>query len=239
MAVSVHDVRQLFSGMDFNDEEKHYLAYHTDRLVYSVNMVQRYCDVHGTRKILDIGPHLFTYCCKYLIKPTPEITTLGFANERLFPSKLAERHIQLDLNTCDSFDVKEFAHQFDLITFLETIEHLYTSPTIVLRFFKELLRSSAGAGVFIGTPNAVHFTKRVNSFLGRNPYELISTDRTNPGHFREYTMQELLQYAHEADLSIWHAAYCSYWPVKNRLLRLVNMVPPLRSGLVVVMKTAG
>jgi hypothetical protein len=41
------------------------------------------------------------------------------------------------------------------------------------------------------TPNAASLRKRIKLLIGRNPYERIRVDRSNPGHFREYTVNEL------------------------------------------------
>ena len=125
--------------------------------------------------------------------------------------------------------------QFDLITFCETIEHLYTSPTLVLAFLKGLLRPGPGVGILIQTPNAASLLKRRDLLLGRNPNELIRTQRTNPGHFREYTMNELLNYAAEAGLTVWHAEYCSYWPAKGPVQRLLEGIPSLRQGITILL----
>ena len=72
----------------------------------------------------------------------------------------------------------------------EVIEHLYTAPEIVLKCIKKIIKQN---GYFIiQTPNAASLSKRMKlMFQGRNPYEMIRVDHNNPGHFREYTVDEL------------------------------------------------
>jgi len=122
-----------------------------------------------------------------------------------------------------------------LIVFSETIEHLYTSPQIVLAFLAKLLRPGPGAGILIQTPNAASFWKRVRLLLGHNPYELIRTDRQNPGHFREYTMRELEDYAMQAGFRVWFREHCSYWAGSGPANAILNCYPPFREGLSLVL----
>lgn len=179
---------------------------------------------------------MLSYCTLKLVQPTPLIFTMGFLNERLFPLKLAKKHFELDLNDCMSVSQHTIEDRFDLIIFSETIEHLYTSPTTILGFLSGLLKNEPGSGILIQTPNAVNIRKRFKMLLGRNPYELIRTDRTNPGHFREYTMKELEQYGKDAGFQTEFAHYCSYWPVSNPFIRLANLIPSFRQGMTVFFK---
>ena len=158
---------------------------------------------------------------------------MGFANERLFPSKFTLKHFPLDLNDCAAMPVKGSDAEFDLIVFSETIEHLYTAPSIVLPFLSKFLLKKPGSGILIQTPNAVSFSKRFHLLLGKNPYNLIREDRTSPGHFREYTVNELKKYAEDAGFSVRFCETCSYWTQGNVLKRMVNLYPPLREGITI------
>jgi hypothetical protein len=58
------------------------------------------------------------------------------------------------------------------------------------------------------TPNAAALHQRVKLAIGRNPSEPIRSSRTNPGHFHEYTIEELREAARSADLEIvWWSAH--------------------------------
>jgi hypothetical protein len=237
LKITEDSVQQLFSTLDLSTEEKRYLDYHTRRLAYSTTKVQELVSTSETPvKILDIGPHFLTYCLLHLVQPKPQIYTMGFVNEHLFPSHLAEKHFELDLNNCESVPADTIGTKFDLIVFSETIEHLYTSPKIVLGFLSGLLSNRQGAGILIQTPNAAFIRKRIQLLFGRNPYELIRTDRTNPGHFREYTMAELIKYGTEAGFTIGPHEYCNYWTVENPLFRLSSIIPSFRLGMTIFLK---
>ena len=81
------------------------------------------------------------------------------------------------------------------MVFAEVIEHLHTSPLHSLNFVRGLVAESGV--VILQTPNAVSLPKRLKVLGGRNPYEQIRADPSNPGHFREYTLRELEGYARE------------------------------------------
>jgi hypothetical protein len=49
-----------------------------------------------------------------------------------------------------------------------------------------------GGLLILQTPNAASLGKRVKLALGLNPFDGIRTDRLNPGHYREYTLRELI-----------------------------------------------
>ena len=49
---------------------------------------------------------------------------------------------------------------------------------------------------------------------GRNPYELIRPDGGNPGHFREYTLAELRDYARQAHFEVVEVAQRFYFDAR-------------------------
>jgi hypothetical protein len=237
LKVTAENVKQLFSTLDLSAEEQKYLRYHLNRLAYTANFVQSVANTSATPlKILDIGPHFLTFCIASLVQPRPVMYTMGFLNEHLFPLRLAEKHIELDLNECESLPGNAIDIKVDLIVFSETIEHLYTSPKVIFPFLYKLLSDKPGAGILIQTPNAVAIYKRLKLALGKNPYELIRTDRTNPGHFREYTMEELKNYGREAGFTIGLNEYCNYWPIGNPLIRAANIIPSFREGMTIFLQ---
>jgi len=80
--------------------------------------------------------------------------------------------------------------------------------------------------------------KRINMLMGINPYELIRVERNNPGHFREYTMQELLRYGLEQNLSVWRKEYCNYWASTNKVFNfLEKAIPSFRRGITLIFIT--
>lgn len=237
LRISVDNVRQLFGTLQLSAEESRYLGYHSKRLAYTANFVQSVANTaQAPLKILDVGPHFLTFSIKHLVQPTPLMYTMGFANYHLFPENQTVKHFELDLNTCESMPENAIEERFDLIVISETIEHLYTSPKIIFAFLGKLLTNKPGSGILVQTPNAVNLYKRIKLACGRNPYELIRTDRTNPGHFREYTMDELINYGKEAGFTIGFHEYCDYWHIQNPLIRAMNGIPSFREGITIFLK---
>lgn len=231
MKITSKDILKLFDGKDLDKEEQFYLSYHAERLAFTTTLVQRYVTETGAKNLLDVGPHMLTYCLKKLVTPTPDISTLGFAYERMFPAELTKHHFEVDLNRCREPEFAPLVGEFDLIVFSETIEHLYTAPSLIISYLSKYLKSGAQAGLLIQTPNAVSFSKRVQMLLGRNPFEQIREELHNPGHFREYTITELEKLGADAGFSVWCKQFCSYWSKSSKIKQIIDVYPPLREGL--------
>lgn len=194
-------------------ESREYWFYHRKRFIGTLGKIEALkaeCAYHQWpfRRLLDIGN---SYQTLMVDKQYPEIQidTLGFLAERYAPSG-PFRHIEFDLNDSyfpDRWPVFKEAERYDLILFLEVIEHLYTSPRQVLRFLKTAL--NPGGFILIGTPNAAALYKRYSLLTGRNPYEPIREERRNPGHFREYTLDELCAFAVQAGFEV------RWWEIAN------------------------
>jgi hypothetical protein len=67
-----------------------------------------------------------------------------------------------------------------------------------LLLLSSLLRE--GGKIVLSTPNAAALHNRLRLLRGVNPFERIRYYDRNPGHFREYTADELRSMAEAADL---------------------------------------
>ena len=160
-----------------------YLAYHAPRFRFLLELCRRSLP-SGAGRVLDIGPSPFS---KLLREALPcRVDTLGLESPANVDADGAEHH-QANLNRPES--LPHGLPRYDLIVFAEVIEHLHAAPGRVLAALREHLTDR---GVLIlQTPNAAALPKRLKLLAGRNPYELIREDPSNPGHFREYTLREL------------------------------------------------
>lgn len=79
--------------------------------------------------------------------------------------------------------------EFDLIVFMEVLEHLCTPPEPVIGYLASRLRD--GGILAVTTPNAAWLKNRIKMLCGRNPFETLRPDRNDRGHIREYTRAEL------------------------------------------------
>ena len=235
MKYTRNDILAFFSSQLLCDEERTYIEYHSERLAYTINLIQWYTDRFGAQKILDIGPHFLTCCIQKMISPQPIISTLGYKNGRLVSDDIIDKHFEIDLDECANVNLDEIDARYDLIIFSETIEHLHTSPTIVLSFLKGLLNDKSTSGILLQTPNATSIEKRIKMLFGKNPYELIREDKKNPGHFREYTMKELEAYSQTIGCKILYKQFCSYWRFNLFVEKIINVIPSFRRGLTIIL----
>lgn len=180
-----------------------YLRFHGPRFSYVLNCLSQY--LQPTMRVLDIGKSRLTDMIHERYGVT--VDALGFDNNRSIASG---RYYSFDLNECqDRSRWRCDLPKYDIIIFAEVIEHLHTAPSLVLGFLSQLLQP--GGIIVIQTPNAVALPRRAKMLFGRNPFELIREDVTNPGHFREYTARELIAYATNLGLQVERINCCSYF----------------------------
>jgi 2-polyprenyl-3-methyl-5-hydroxy-6-metoxy-1,4-benzoquinol methylase len=171
-----------------------YLAFHAPRYKMLLGLLQR--QLVAPARVLDIGRSTLSTLIARQFRVT--VDTLGFSADEQTD---IGHHWKFDLNDAQFPERwrRDFG-PFDVIVMAEVIEHLHTSPALVLRFLKTLL---ADSGILIvQTPNAASLHKRIKLLLGRNPYDLIVEDVSNPLHFREYTKAELVRYLEGAGFDI-------------------------------------
>lgn len=225
----------------WNEEEQGYIQTHSRRFVFLLDLLAELLDrlsasAQAPATYLDVGPHMMTGLVDHFFGSRVRIDTLGWENPRVYDPGRVRRHFEFDLN--DAYDSGRWpdAVEHDVVLMAEVIEHLYTAPEQVLAFLRRYVRP--GGYLVIGTPNAVAVGHRVRMLLGRHPYERIRVDRTNPGHFREYTRQELVDIARGAGFMLDRATYNDYAPSARRsLLRAaVMLVPSFRPYMTLVLR---
>jgi SAM-dependent methyltransferase len=180
-----------------------YLRFHGPRFDYLLQLLAGH--VQPRQRLLDIGWSRLTNRIHEELDVA--VDAMGFDADGPIPSG---RYYHFDLNDCQhSHLCRADLPAYDAIVFAEVLEHLHTSPTLVLQYLSSLLKP---AGLLVvQTPNAVALPRRMKMLLGRNPYELIRDDATNPGHFREYTADELRHYGETVGLHAETVASRSYF----------------------------
>jgi len=220
-----------------------YLRYHAPR--YS--MVLQLAGEHRGRakRALDIGPTRFTEMLAAVLQI--RVDSLGFEADG---ETERGRHYHFDLNDSQHRERwRRDLEPYDLVVFSEVIEHLHTSPSLVLEFLHTIV--SHGGRLVLQTPNAVALHKRVMMLLGRNPFEKIREDLHNPGHFREYTRAEIVDYARAAGFRVekflygnyFDYRYASHSPTSFQLKRAYGIVntfysltpSPMKAGMTFVL----
>lgn len=172
-----------------------YTAYHAQRYALLLTLLSEYRS-QIEQGILDIGRTHFTdILSDWFGLP---VDSLGFGKDQ---STATGHHYGFDLReTMSPATCRADLPQYGIILLAEVIEHLPISPLWVLRFLYQRLHP--GGLLILQTPNAADLVKRLRLLRGHNPYELIREDLTEPGHFREYTLSELVEYAQRCDFTV-------------------------------------
>ncbi|GAA4400556.1 hypothetical protein GCM10023187_13870 [Nibrella viscosa] len=220
-------------------EESKYLEFHQVRFSYLLKEVLRLAAMHGHPDtpihLMDIGPHFQTTLFRRALGPFALINTLGWENaERIVPRGTVDTHYVFDLNDCPYQDRWIDCPQHDIVVMAEVFEHLYTAPDYFLSFIRTLLKP--GGFLLIGTPNAVSLSRRLSILKGNNPYERIRTTINNPGHFREYTTEELRTYAQEANFLVKSVTLSDFYKTSVLSGLVKRLVPSLRSCIHIVLQ---
>ncbi len=211
-----------------------YEAFHTARFDYLLNTALKLRA--DAERVLDVGYGPFTERARAAF---PEVWSLGFEGQR------GDRHIAYDLNSIQAGVVPAADVGFDLIIFAEVVEHLHVPAAAAFVALKGLL--NPGGVILLQTPNAAEVMNRVALLWGRNPYERLRLTPQNPGHFREYTLDELADDAEAAGLEVILSEYRDYFPadrvqgihpVRFLLDQARRMVPSFRAGITMAMTAA-
>jgi SAM-dependent methyltransferase len=225
------------------EEERVYLSFHEPRYRFLIAKLEELFEPLRRERpgepirMLDVGAAFEAAALRELV-PDVVVDSFGFADGR-FPRREHERHIEYDLNQARSVETWPSVAGYDLVLCAEVIEHLHTAPVHALRLLHSLLRPQGL--LVVQTPNPVHLQNRVAVLRGRNPFERIREDPSNPGHFREYTVAELLDLARDAGFEVLEWQTANYFrppSVKHRLVAVVSPLLPrrLRTGITLVLR---
>ncbi|MCX7606950.1 MAG: class I SAM-dependent methyltransferase [Bacteroidia bacterium] len=239
-------IREQLLPLAQNAEMREYIRVHAKRFGYILGIVTKLRTQISAPsiRILDVGPSFFT---KLLMDTFTgdEIWSLGFMHEEALGGHLSSE-IAKSIRNFISFDLNDayFRPKWvtpppcDLIVAAEVIEHLYTSPVQVFRFFNSFL--TPGGYLVVSTPNAVTLRNRILICLGKNPFELIRETRDNPGHYREYTGEELVSLGQKAELhtvALYYENYFEKFSFRGKLVDAITryLLPhSFRTGLTIV-----
>jgi 2-polyprenyl-3-methyl-5-hydroxy-6-metoxy-1,4-benzoquinol methylase len=188
-------------------------------------------------RVADLGAGLQTELLAAHL-PQAEITTVGFQDHH---QRKYDGHIDFDLN--DAYLKERWPtvdEQFDAVLFCEVIEHLYTTPIAVLGWIRTLVKP--GGYLVIQTPNAQAVTRRIRAVLGKPLYGRITNfgePGMNPGHFREYTPDELRGMGEATGFEVTHLEIANYihheGPKGRAMMAAYDLMPKnLRQGVTIV-----
>lgn len=244
---TAEEILAYFENWELDEESRIYIYFHHRRYELLLKTVKKFLqNIQNIMndepiRILDIGCSFQTEIMRQNLKAI--VNTLGFEDPRFQP-RSGEKHFHFDLNDSQYIERWPVIEGHHLIVMAEVIEHLYTSPKLVLACATTWLKK--GGYLIIQTPNAVSLRKRIIMLRGRNPYEMIRETRIYSGHFREYTIEELISVGKEIGLVCVDYSISNYfmdvsirqgkskWRMLKRLLYdiLYNILPnTFRDGI--------
>ncbi len=220
---------------EYNNKRFKYITRLTGELIDKLE--RSGCSVE---RILDVGNSFQTLMINR-VRPDLQVDTMGFLDGRYKPNGTTMHH-DFDLNDAyypDRWLVSEDQKKYDIILFLEVIEHLYTAPEQVLGFLGSFLKPHGF--IVIQTPNAAALISRFRLFFGRNPYDPIRTNRMNPGHFREYTKLEMANHAQQSGFIVHDLIMMDYFQqttlAEKVCLGIAKILPAtFRTGMTVILR---
>jgi 2-polyprenyl-3-methyl-5-hydroxy-6-metoxy-1,4-benzoquinol methylase len=132
---------------------------------------------------------------------------------------------------------------FDLVTSLSVIEHLHESPREMLNTMGKMARE--GGLIVIKMPNSVNLRKRLSVFRGKTNFppvnQFYDSNGTWRGHVREYTLDEIIYICKRSGFELVSATTFEHLaheklasPLREIYLMICNLIPTLRSSLLVV-----
>lgn len=229
-----------------NADQKRYLQIHEPRFQKVISLISHHLPDKKEVKILDVGPSVLTDMIQTRFTAAT-VESLGIKGEGHdgghLPKGVTDHisHHEFDLNLTDRPEKWIEPGRYDLIVCAEVIEHLHTAPEHLLLFLKSLLNS--GGTLILQTPNAAALIKRITLMRGKNPYERIRLNSDNPGHFREYTREELLSLALEAGFVVEDVTMENYfrllpvtWKVRAYRTLQILMGKNWKDGITLVLR---
>jgi SAM-dependent methyltransferase len=215
------------------DDARRYWPRHARRFDYVLRYLRALPDPNRPRLVLDIGASFETPLLAEAF-PSWQIDVLAEGRDERFALPPPSRVVVFDLNAAAASErwPDLGGRRYDLIVFMEVIEHLSIPPEQVLRFLGAQLAD--GGAILLTTPNAAWLKNRLKLLRGQNPFERLRPG--GGGHIREYTLDELRAAASAAGLACVDARCCGLYGFTGAKDRFYNALanatlPGLRRSL--------
>ncbi|MCW2315388.1 SAM-dependent methyltransferase [Rhodoblastus acidophilus] len=215
----VESLRNVIYGED-------YLEFHKRRWDEILRYVRHFATVRPQPKILEIGMSTLLRCYKdvapgAIVHTVDRPRALGGQSAESASAVGSDGHFNLDLNS-DSFDVLAGeARKYDLIIMTEVVEHILATPAELIA---ELLPHLAPGGRFyLTTPNVLRLASLMKMCeegrTAQNFFSKIEGNTWGHWHYREYTMNELVDEIRKAGATPDMAAFSDCWDSDHEIFR--------------------
>jgi SAM-dependent methyltransferase len=242
---SAESYEQLWQDLvDSHPEEvREYFRLHKTRYYELFGAIEHYLKDKSTPRLLEVGVSGFFPLYPKLF-PDLRVVTIdrpvemgGTGPDYSVAQWKAERHYNVDLNA--HFLSNEWGTPalglFDYVVCAEVLEHLIVNP---VEFISSLLGLLEPKGyLYLTTPNFFSHG-HLGQIEGREHpmpvYPKRGENKDHHHHFREYSLQELVESTKEAGGTVIKADYSDCWDDEGIQNRLLRDHPDQSSNLVVV-----
>ena len=238
--MNFNDLIDQLIKLAIDEEEINYIRMHKQRWFDILELISKLpLNKIKNIKVLDIG--IGGGWISFLIKRLFNYDIYGVDIKREETQRWVDRFNSLGIkfSICDITKEKlpYSDNTFDMILFLEVLEHLITSHPPWHVFYEIGRVMKPGSFLILSTPNAVALHKRMMMLLGKNPFHHGFKDkRSYKKHFREYTVEEL-KVLEECGFKIEKICFKNYgFLTSNMILKLLSLYPRFRDTIIVVAK---
>lgn len=220
VSMTAEEIIRDFAGRPGSEELRAYVRFHSRRYERLLSDIDGLVQDFGKKvKLLDIGVSTQTEILRRKMADAV-VNSMGLFEGHGALCRPQDRHFVFDLNNAGVRRIEPVQH--DLVIFAEVLEHLHVSPRKVFRMLNEWLLP--GGILLVQTPNACALHKRIAMLSGRNPFDMIRDDSENPGHFREYTLRELIKTGEETGFELNRYSVRNYFTAGSIIHKAYNLV---------------
>ncbi len=222
-----------------NEWECDYINYHWKRWIDILDLVLK--NISKNSKVLDIGTG--GGWLSILLKESKNCDVYGIDIKReesqVWIDRFKKCNIKFSFCDITNQELPFGEETFDLVLFLDVIEHLIVSHP-PYEVFDEIRRvMKPGSYLILSTSNIAALHKRVLALLGKNPTAHGYYDRKYyKKHFREYTLNELRYLISEyCGLKIENTVLTNYHFLNsNIILKALSIYPKFRDSIIIKAK---
>ena len=225
-------LRRFWDDAGLPAEARPYLQYQARRYPHILDALRPYGPLEGKR-VLDLGGGVGSLDVAMHerlggVYDLAEFTPPTAAHRAALGTRGVVEYHHLDLTT--PHPLEGLPTDYDLLLFVEVLEHLLVNPLLLFREFWDHLRP--GGLLFLTTPNQSRLRNRVRLLLGRSIKEVgrypLEAGRTY-GHVQEYGRRELDYLLEVEGFSPVHTAVVQQLPsvtpsrFQRAAVRLLNL----------------
>jgi|SRR3990172_3497811 len=232
-------------------EEIKYVKHNSLRYNEALDYIDKLVSKKEKFSILDIGTSPFTFLLR---KRYPKATVYSADYSDKFARDCRNNHIFFKRVDLQQRNLPRIASKFDIVTFLEVVEHLKMNHRRVVKWISINLKNNGVC--IIQTPNKYSFKSFVLMIISDKLWGKVTESKEKDPefyHHKEFSMKEIIKLISSTNSKIVEAKYSLYFDDPSSALayhqgvnflkpfflfsyQLVKVFPQLRRGMQIVFK---